>query len=187
VLSEDEMQRFMKALDSEPDIIVRAAFRMLLETGARKSEVLRARWDDLNLDATPPLWRIPSTKANKPQVIPLPSCTVEMLQEHPRHGVWVFPGRKPNQHLKDLRNPWSRLKAEAKLEAVTMHDLRRTFGLQVARESGLHIASKLLRHSDVRITEKVYAPLGIDELAAAIEKAQQNNHVAPSKKPMDKT
>jgi integrase len=54
---------------------------------------------------------------------------------------------------------------------VTIHDIRRTYGLHVARTAGLHIASKLLRHGDVRITEKVYAPLGLGDLADAVKKA----------------
>ena len=48
--------------------------------------------------------------------------------------------------------------------------MRRTFGLHVAKAAGLHVASKLLRHGDVRITEKVYAPLGLDDLRTALEK-----------------
>jgi hypothetical protein len=35
------------------------------------------------------------------------------------------------------------------------------------------VASKLLRHSDIRVTERVYAPLGIDELREAMGKAQE--------------
>jgi hypothetical protein len=35
------------------------------------------------------------------------------------------------------------------------------------------LASKLLRHSDIRVTEKVYAPLGIDSLREAVEDTQR--------------
>ncbi|HQR44587.1 MAG TPA: hypothetical protein PK598_01065 [Thermoanaerobaculia bacterium] len=59
------------------------------------------------------------------------------------------------------------------LADVHIHDLRRTFGLHVAKAAGLHVASKLLRHGDVRITERVYAPLGIETLRAAVEKRSE--------------
>ncbi len=172
VLSDDEMKRLIAALGEEPSAFVQAAFRLLIETGARKSEVLRAKWDDLDLDTATPLWRIPSPKAGKPQVVPLASRTVAMLRRLPRIGPYVIPGRRPSKPLEDLRSPWVRLQKKAGIEGVNIHDLRRTFGLHVARQAGLHVASKLLRHSDVRITEQVYAPLGIEDLAKAIEKAQ---------------
>ena len=61
----------------------------------------------------------------------------------------------------------------AKLEGVTVHDIRRTFGLDVARMFGLHVASKLLRHADVRVTERVYAPLSTEDLRKATEGVQR--------------
>ncbi len=173
VLTEDEMKRLIMALGEEPSAFVKAAFRLLIETGARKSEVLRAKWEDFDLDAATPLWRIPSPKAGNPQVVPLASRTVAMLRQLPRLGPFVIPGRHPSKPLEDLRSPWIRLQERAELDGVTIHDLRRTFGLHAARAAGLHVASKLLRHSDVRITERVYAPLGIEDLAKAIEKAQR--------------
>jgi integrase len=53
---------------------------------------------------------------------------------------------------------------------LRIHDLRRRFGFDVARSAGLHMASKLLRHSSVVITETHYAPLGIGLLRDAVEK-----------------
>jgi integrase len=96
----------------------------------------------------------------------------------PRVGAFAIAGRYPDRPRYDLKSAWKRLCSEAGLEGVTIHDIRRTFGLRVARSSGLHIASKLLRHSDVRITEKVYCPLGLDELAVAMEKAQRTSVLA---------
>jgi len=56
---------------------------------------------------------------------------------------------------------------------VTIHDVRRTFGLHVTRTAGLHVASKLLRHSDIRVTQKVYAPLDLAELREAMGATQR--------------
>lgn len=168
VLSDEELKAVLDALEALTDPWVRLAFDMLLSTGARKSEVLRARWEDIDLEHA--LWRIPSPKAGKPQVVPLPKTTVARLQNTPRVGEWVIPGRKEGKPRDDLRKPWLAVRKAAGVEDVTIHDLRRTYGLHVARTAGLHVASKLLRHSTVRITEQVYAPLGIDELRAATEK-----------------
>lgn len=167
-LSDEEMKRLNKALDALEDVHTWAAFRLLIETGARKSEVLRARWSDMDLvEGT---WRIPSPKAGIPQMVPLVETTVRMLQKLPEAGEYVIPGRTRDKPRSDLRSAWVELRDAAQLKDVTIHDLRRSYGLQVAKAVGLHVASKLLRHSDVRVTERVYAPLGIDELRKAAEK-----------------
>lgn len=181
VLTPDEMERLLRALARESDPHVRAAFRLLVETGARLSEVLGARWADIDFEGR--LWRIPSPKAGRPQVLPLGDRTVEMLRKLPRVGDFIIPALKRSPKASDekgkarlqrpradLKGPWERLRAAAELEDVRIHDLRRSFGLEIARKAGLHIASKLLRHSSVKVTEQVYAPLGIDELREAIER-----------------
>ena len=170
VLTDEEFARTVAAIDAIPDPHVRVAFLVLMDTGARKSEVLRARWQDIDLDGG--LWRIPSPKSGRPQMIPLAAGTVDLLRNVERLGPWLVPGRNPASHRTDLKDAWEEVRIAAKLEGVTIHDLRRTFGLHVARRAGLHIASKLLRHSDIRVTERVYAPLGIDDLRNAVADMQ---------------
>jgi len=167
VLTDEEYAKVVEVIDAIPEPSVRAAFLLLLDTGARKSEVLRASWADMDLGAG--LWRIPSPKSGHPQVVPLATSTVQLLEGLERMGPWVVPGRDPAKHRAALTRPWKRVRAQAKLDDVTIHDLRRTFGLHVAKRAGLHVASKLLRHSSIKVTEDVYAPLGLDELREAVE------------------
>ena len=171
VLSDAEFLRVLEAIEGLANPDLQLAFNVLLDTGARKSEVLRAQWKDIDLEGR--LWRIPSPKSGRPQVIPLHESTVERLRAAKRNGPWLVPGRNPERPRADLKRPWDQIRREAKLEGVTIHDLRRTFGLHIARDAGLHIASKMLRHSDVRVTEQVYVPLGLDSLRAAMEKTHR--------------
>jgi integrase len=168
VLSTEEMGRFLSKLEAEPDPYVRAAFRLLVETGARLSEVLHARWEDIDREAG--LWRIPSPKSGHPQVVPLGSRTVGMLERLPPNGPFIIVGKDPKKPRADLKTPWDRLRTHSELGDVRVHDIRRSFGLAVAKAAGLHIASKLLRHSSIKVTEQVYAPLGIEDLRAAVER-----------------
>ena len=178
VLSDDEMTSLLRALLREKDIFAATAIRVMVETGCRKAEILRAKWEDFDFDNNPPTWRIPSPKAGRPQVMPLSTATVALLKKLPRVSVYVVPGRAPKKKGEqekprtDIRHTWESALERAKLEksGVWAHDLRRTFGLMVARDAGLHVASKLLRHSDVRVTEQVYAPLGLKELGEAMER-----------------
>jgi integrase len=167
VLSDDELVRTLKAIDTLDDPHTRAAFHLLVQTGARKSEVLRAKWEDVDLKQR--LWRIPTTKAGKPQIMPLPPETVAMLEHLPRVGSYIVPGKDGKRQRYDLKGPWKLIQDAAGIKDVTIHDVRRTFGLHIARKAGLHVASKLLRHSDIRVTEKHYAPLGLEELRTALD------------------
>ena len=177
VFSDDEMTAFLRAVAAEKDVLGAAALRWLAESGARLSEVLRAKWTDLDLEAEPATWRIPSPKSGRPQIVPLAPSTVALLKRLPKMGPLVIPGRK-DEPRPDLRKTWERVLRAAGLEksGLHVHDLRRSFGLAVARSAGLHVASRLLRHSDIRVTEACYAPLGMAELAAAMERRA---HVLP--------
>jgi integrase len=168
------MTRVLKAIDEEEDMHVRAAFKLLIETGARRSEVLRARWEDIDFEQG--LWRIPSPKAGRPQVQPLLDSTLALLSNLQRTtSPYVIAGRFPDRPRSDLKKAWERIREAAGVQDIRVHDLRRTFGLRVAKAAGLHAASKLLRHTTVRETERVYAPLGIDDLRSALMKAHEPN------------
>lgn len=175
VLSDEELQRVLVAVAELKDPYVRAAFTILIQTGARRSEVLRAKWADFDLKSK--LWRIPRPKSGRPQVMPLADSTVALLRDLPRlKGCsFVIPGRRGKKSPPvdkgrfNLNRPWEDIQKKAKIPDVHIHDLRRTFGLHVARKAGLHVASKLLRHSAIAVTERVYVPLGLDELRKAME------------------
>lgn len=189
VLSDEEMRFLLDAITREPDLYARLALFFLIETGARLSEVLRARWEDVDLDGG--TWLIPSPKAGTPQGVPLSRSIVAKLKRLPRLGPFIVAGRQEKEPRYDLKGPWGRVLSGAVLAArkekekrgetlgadflagVHVHDLRRTFGLAVAKSAGIHVASKLLRHGDVRITAKVYAPLSVEDLRPALEKRSE--------------
>jgi integrase len=173
VLDEKEMARVVQAIHDLDDPFARSALLLLIATGTRRTEVLSARWEDFDLRGA--TWRIPRPKAGHPQVVPLSEDTVELLRGMPREldSPWLVPGVGHDGHRSDLKRAWATVLEKAEVENVHIHDLRRTFGLAVARTAGLHVASKLLRHSTVTVTEKVYAPLGLDDLRAGLEKSAE--------------
>jgi integrase len=193
VLTDEEMVRVLDAIAGLSDPYTRAAFTLLIETGARGSEVLRAKWEDMDLDGR--LWRLPRPKAGKPQVVPLADSTVAMLRnlkkDRKRIGKegdgelspWIIPGLDPENARSCLKNPWEAIQEAAAVPDVHIHDLRRTFGLMAARRYGLHVASKLLRHSAINVTERVYAPLGTEDLRKATNgMSKERGKVLPMRK-----
>ena len=67
-------------------------------------------------------------------------------------------------------------------EMVGTDDLRRSFGLSIARSHGLHVASRLLRHANTTVTGQVCAPLGLDELREASQRRADALPFAPKAK-----
>jgi integrase len=177
VLSDDELKKLVAALNDE-DPYTGAAFRLMIHTGCRQGEILQATWGEFDLDGG--WWHIPTghAKSKKPQTIPINSAVVEILKSlepgEPDEPVLMAPRRRPGgeKNRATLNGAWERIKKRAGLpDDLNMHDIRRTFGLRVALSHGIHVASKLLRHSSIKITERAYAPLGVEEKGQEILRA----------------
>ena len=165
----DELPRLWRALQRESNHYVRAAFVVGLLTGARRSEVLQMRWADLDLRQS--LWKIPVTKAGRTHYIPLPRAVVEELRRLPKleGNEFVFCGRWGRSHLINVSKPWRRIRKEAKLQDLRVHDLRRTLGSWlVAAGASLPLIGKALNHSQ-QSTTAIYARLQLDPVRLALE------------------
>lgn len=170
VLDADELGRFLRAVDALENVFERTLLRVLMETGARKSEAVAMRWEDVDLEAG--VWRIPSPKAGRPQALPLPGVTVARLAKLPHAGgPWVFPGAMPGKHRVEIKKLWREVCDAAEITDLHVHDIRRSVGLAIAKAAGLIAAQKILRHASPAITSRVYLPLGAAELRGALEAA----------------
>lgn len=185
-LSADELKRLLDYVASVPDCYVRIAFRILIETGARSSKVLRARWEDIDFGNR--TWRIPSPKAGRPQVVPLPGSTVHALRALPRNGTYVVRGRNPERPRHDLKHWWATALKRIGAPNLHIHDLRRTLGLDIAKRAGIWMASRALRHGDIRVADRHYAPLAMDDLRAILDARAHDlpQSIDPEKRPHDR-
>ena len=157
-LSPEEMARLgtvLRAAEAEMPAAV-AAFRLLLLTGCRKSEISDLRWEHVTADAI----ELPDAKTDG-RAVPLGPGARAVLDSIPRTAgcPWVFPGRFPGTHRVDLQRPWKIIRKRAGLEDVRFHDLRHTFALQaLALGESLTMIGKLLGHTQVQTTAR-YAHL----------------------------
>ena len=109
---------------------------MALFTGARRGNVQAMEWKAVDLDFK--LWQIPEAKGGKPVLVPLAPEVVELLRQRQEasNGPWVFPSnRQPWKPVQDVRRAWARILERAQIEDLHIHDLRRTRGVLVARET----------------------------------------------------
>lgn len=168
-----ELPALFKAIRAEKDPFIQGVFLMIVFTGVRKGEALAARWEHVDLEKG--IWRIPTTKADRPHLLPLPSPVVKMLKRLPRFSgnPHIFPGRKTGEPLKSLKSAWSRILEAAELQDVHIHDLRRTLGSWLAGgNTSTAIIGKILNHTDPKATA-VYARLNVEPVRAVLESNAQ--------------
>jgi integrase len=187
-LSKKEIQCFREALDSYPDQNAANALRLLLLTGARSGEVLKAEWE--HFDFTRGVWTKPShhTKEKKVEHVPLSRVAIalleSMLPEDPVEQVGpLFPGKKEGART-TVRRPWiaackaaglavpitrqgKRGKITRWKPTVRTHDLRHSYASHlVSNGASLEVVGKLLGHTQAQTTMR-YAHLQDESLRTA--------------------
>ena len=146
-----------------------AAFRLLLLTGCRLSEIQKLEWGHVDTDIGE--LHLPDSKTGA-KTIHLGQSALAVLRDLPRvaENPYVIVGKKEGSYLSDLQHPWRRVRLAAGLEEVRIHDLRHTFasgGLAVGE--GLSMIGKLLGHTQIQTTAR-YAHLAADPMKAAANK-----------------
>lgn len=164
----EELPKLAAAIAREPNLYIRAALWLYLLTGVRKTELLKARWDDV--DFVRCALRLPETKAGRIHYVPLSAPAVAILQALPRQEAnpYVLPGQRAGQHVVNVDDSWQRARKEAGVEDVRLHDLRRTVGSWLALAgNSLPLIGRVLNHTDPKTTA-IYARLGDDPARQAL-------------------
>ena len=172
----DELPRFYKALFEEENTTIRDYIFMSLMTGARKSNVLSMRWDEVNLHNNIRQWRIPETKNGEALTIPLHDDAVELLKARKEQvkSDWVFPSETSKSgHLEEPKKGWKRILDRAGIKDLRLHDLRRTYGSwQAMTGSSTAIIGKSLGHKN-KNTTAIYERLNLDPVRQSMNKATE--------------
>ena len=172
-LSEAEVARLGEVLreaeEEMPSAV--AAFRLLLLTGCRMSEIRDLQWEHVKEDCI----ELPDAKTGG-RVVPLGPEARAVLSAIPREddNPWVIAGKLPGSHLTDLQRPWRRIRKRAELEDVRIHDLRHSFASRaLALGESLTMIGKLLGHTQVQTTAR-YAHLARDSMQTAASRITES-------------
>jgi integrase len=177
-LSATETQALVRALDLEPSQDAASALALLILTGARKQEALRARWDLVDLERG--VLTVPISKSGRPRHVPLSPAAVAVLQGQAARRVpgnpYVFPSRIiEGAPLEGLRKPWDRAKRAAGLAAdLRIHDLRHSLASALANAgTPLYEIGALLGHRQLSTTTRYahHSPQRMVETATAAARA----------------
>jgi integrase len=174
-LSGEELRRLIEAIAVHPNQAAANAVRLLLLTGARRSEVLGATWDQFDLETG--VWTKPSahTKQKRVHRVPLSGPARQLLTEmkaaaeQRKPSPYLFPGRGVDGPMVEIKIAWSALRKAAGLNDMRLHDLRHTYASVLASAGlSLPVIGALLGHTQPGTTAR-YAHLFDDPLRRATE------------------
>ena len=140
----DEKERLLTAASSQRNIWIASIIEFAIETGMRRSEILKLRWCDVDLvNGFASLY---DTKNGEDRRVPLTRRCIEVLKTVPQTHEQVFP-----ISATCLRLAWNRARNKAGITDLRFHDLRHE---AVSRffEMGLSVPEVALisGHKDVR-------------------------------------
>ena len=158
LMTDDELQRLMTTLDSDPARTACLVIKWCLYTTCRKGEALHLRWADINRDTNTWTIQAANAKSKKRRTVPLNPSALAILDElQPGNtSEWVFLNSKNGERLQSVDKVWQRVRKAADLPSdIVIHSLRHQ-GASMALASGADLATvrDLLGHADISTTEK---------------------------------
>ena len=151
---------------------------LLLDTGARKSELLERRWADFDLERCQIL--CPKTKNGLPRILHFrPETRVLIERRLPKFApdALVFEGRTPMQPI-SYRAAWVQAVKTLGRPDLHIHDIRHAAAANLLRAGvTLGVAAQVLGH-DPAVLARRYGHLETDTLRRAQEQAWRHTHAA---------
>ena len=168
--SDDEIRRLLAVAGENKPV-----YLMAVHTGLRRSELAALVWGDIVLDAVVPFVRVraSTTKNGKPAEMRLHPELVGVLQGQKGNKGAGDPVFERVPRMKRFRH---NLKAASVPDPTALghvadfHSLRKTFGTNLAK-AGVpsRVAMTLMRHSDRKLTDKIYTDENLLGTWAAID------------------
>jgi integrase len=155
--------------------------RLLIFTGARKSEIATLKWSEVDFDRK--CLRLADSKTGA-KVIPLgpPSFAILETLKKKKVSPFVFPAEAGVNHFQGTEKVWKKVKMKTGFEKLRLHDLRHSFASFALSEGNtLPIIGKLLGHADIKTTSR-YAHLADNPVKIAADNISNAIETALNKK-----
>ena len=177
-LTPEEMARLNAVLTRDefwcPHIV--AIVRLLMLTGCRRGEIVSLEWDWIKGKRI----LLPDSKSG-PRTVWLSSAARAVIDAIPRYSddcPYLFPARPATRPIDNFGTQWHRIRNEAGLPGLRIHDLRRSWA-STAAVNGVDMVTvaKLLGHALVETTER-YVHLSDQSVADAADRVSGCIHAA---------
>lgn len=125
---------------------------VLLVSGLRLREWACAEWSWINRKRQ--TLTVPKAKTDDGFVSHLSATTLAILDSMPRPHQWVFPNASGTGPMKWPAKMWEKIRAEADMETLRLHDIRHTFASYAHMDGGLSLkeVGALLGHTNASTT-----------------------------------
>ena len=165
-LTQSQTKRLLNEVNKSSNIHLKYIVPMLLLSGARKREVLDAKWCDF--DNINNLWTIPLTKNGKKRILPITKPLQKILNQIPKDKTpYLFASPLTLKPYISIYQSWNSARTKANLKEVRMHDLRHTYASALVNaKCSLYEVQVLLGHSTAKMTQR-YAHLSNESLMRA--------------------
>lgn len=168
-LTSDEANMLRLACGCSPNPQLKNIVGLLLLTGARKSELMKAKWSDIDIEQR--TWTLNMTKNGRGRHVPLSLAAMDIIGKLPKYPgcLWLLPNPQTLLPFTDIKRSFMQARKLAGLDDVHIHDLRHSYASALAGSGvDLYTVGKLLGHVNVSSTAR-YAHLANDTLRAAAE------------------
>lgn len=161
-LKDEEVDRLVEVLKTHENRRVSLIVLFLLSTGARLSEGLCAKWEQVDVEKG--VWKIPATnsKSKKVKHLPLNTSALWVINQLESAGKspYLFPSPASGKPYTTITRAWYVIRKAAGLPSnFRIHDLRHTFASRlVSAGRSLYEVQTLLGHADPRTSQR-YAHL----------------------------
>ena len=166
----EEASRLIAAARGSRNTLLAPIVSLLLYTGMRVSELLAARWE--NVDVERRSLFVPTSKTGRSRHVPLAQAALAIIDAlpKPKGAIYLFPNpANAARHLTTIKHGWHGAREAAGLSDLRIHDLRHSAAsFMVNSGVDLFAVGKVLGHANVASSAR-YAHLANDTLLAAVE------------------
>lgn len=168
-LTSEEAERLLLACECSANPQLKHIVGLLLLTGARKSELLKAKWSDIDIEKR--TWTLNMTKNGRGRHVPLSQAALAIIEQLPRYPdcPWLLPNPQTLLPFTDIKRSFTEARKLAGLDDVHIHDLRHSYASFLVNAGvDLYQIGSLLGHRNVASTSR-YAHVASSTLMAAAE------------------
>ena len=167
-LNDEQLQRLLGVLRTDPNRNVCNMLMFLLSTGARANEAMTATWKNVSIENK--VWKVDAirSKSKRTRSIPLNDSALWVLGQLKTQGTseYLFPSPITGEPYTAITRPWYRIRKLAGVK-IRIHDLRHGFAsMLVSGGRSLYEVQQILGHSDPKVTMR-YAHLSSKTLQEA--------------------
>ena len=158
-LTAEQVRQILMVAPRDSNVFAANAVCALLLTGLRREEILKSRYEHLDLEKGSLF--LPHTKSGRSRHVVLNDAAMVVFRRLPRvpGSPWIFPGKDPMKPLNNPTKAWHRILSAAGVAQCKLHLCRHSFASMLVNEgASLYQVQALLGHAS-SVTSQRYAHL----------------------------